>query len=95
MADIERDLDLSGGVPANIFSSVRPVPIKNRVPADLITESTLLANPHWDYSRNKIACEERLLKAYRDDHFPITIVRPSLTYGENLIPLVINSWQRS
>jgi nucleoside-diphosphate-sugar epimerase len=61
----------------------------------LITESTPLANPHWDYSRNKIACEERLLKAYREEGFPGTIVRPSLTYGENLIPLVINSWQRS
>jgi len=61
----------------------------------LITESTPLANPHWDYSRNKIACEERLLQAYRDEGFPVTIVRPSLTYGETLIPLVLNSWQQS
>jgi nucleoside-diphosphate-sugar epimerase len=58
----------------------------------LMTESTPLANPHWDYSRNKIACEERLMKAYREEGFPITIVRPSLTYGETLVPLVMNSW---
>src|ERR1700676_2244021 len=61
----------------------------------LITESTPLANPYWDYARNKIACEERLMKAYRDEGFPVTIVRPSLTYGETLIPLVLNSWQQS
>jgi nucleoside-diphosphate-sugar epimerase len=54
-----------------------------------------LANPYWDYSRNKIACEERLMQAYRDEGFPATIVRPSLTYGETLIPLVLNSWQQS
>jgi nucleoside-diphosphate-sugar epimerase len=58
----------------------------------LITESTPLANPYWDYSRNKIACEELLLKAYREQGFPITIVRPSLTYGINMVPLAINSW---
>jgi nucleoside-diphosphate-sugar epimerase len=61
----------------------------------LMTESTPLANPYWDYSRNKIACEERLMQAYREEGFPVTIVRPSLTYGETLIPLVLNSWQQS
>jgi nucleoside-diphosphate-sugar epimerase len=61
----------------------------------LITESTPLANPHWVYSRNKIACEDRLMKAYRDEGFPVTIVRPSLTYGETLVPLVLNSWPQS
>jgi nucleoside-diphosphate-sugar epimerase len=60
-----------------------------------MTESTPLANPYWDYARNKIACEERLMQAYRDEGFPVTIVRPSLTYGETLIPLVLNSWQQS
>jgi nucleoside-diphosphate-sugar epimerase len=60
-----------------------------------MTESTPLANPHWEYARNKIACEERLMRAYRDEGFPVTIVRPSLTYGETLIPLVLNSWQQS
>jgi nucleoside-diphosphate-sugar epimerase len=58
----------------------------------LIREDTPLANPFWDYSRNKIACEERLMRAYREDGFPVTIVRPSLTYGDTQVPLCINSW---
>jgi len=58
----------------------------------LVTESTPLANPLWDYSRNKIACEERLLRAYREEAYPITIVRPSLTYGDTIVPLAVNSW---
>jgi nucleoside-diphosphate-sugar epimerase len=61
----------------------------------LITEATPLANPYWDYSRKKIACEERLMQAYREEGFPITIVRPSLTYSQTQIPLVLNSWQKS
>jgi nucleoside-diphosphate-sugar epimerase len=51
-----------------------------------ITESTPLHNPHWQYSRNKIACEELLLKAYRERGFPATIVRPSHTYDKTLLP---------
>jgi nucleoside-diphosphate-sugar epimerase len=47
-----------------------------------ITESTPLANPFWLYSRNKIACEERLMRAFRDEQFPVTIVRPSQTYDK-------------
>jgi len=61
----------------------------------LITESTPLANPQWDYSRNKIACEDRLLAEHRENEFPVTIVRPSLTYGNTVIPLAANSWQKS
>jgi nucleoside-diphosphate-sugar epimerase len=52
-----------------------------------ITESTVLENPFWDYSRNKIACEERLLQAYRQQQFPITIVRPSHTYDKTLLTM--------
>ena len=52
-----------------------------------ITESTPLYNPFWAYARNKIACEERLAAAYRDDQFPITIVRPSHTYDATMLPL--------
>jgi|SRR5690554_4544536 len=51
-----------------------------------ITEATPLHNPFWEYSRNKIACEERLMRAYREEGFPITIVRPSYTYGVRKIP---------
>jgi nucleoside-diphosphate-sugar epimerase len=61
----------------------------------LITESTPLANPYWQYSRDKIACEERLMKEYREAGFPITIVRPSLTYGDTQVVLAVNTWQKS
>jgi nucleoside-diphosphate-sugar epimerase len=61
----------------------------------LVTESTPLANPFWDYSRNKIVCEERLMRAYREEAFPVTIIRPSLTYGNSIVPLAVNSWLKS
>jgi nucleoside-diphosphate-sugar epimerase len=51
-----------------------------------ITESTPLDNPFWEYSRKKIACEERLMQAYREEKFPITVVRPSHTYDATLLP---------
>ena len=51
-----------------------------------ITESTPLANPFWEYSRNKIACEEKFIQAYRNSGFPATIVRPSHTYDCTLLP---------
>ncbi len=54
----------------------------------VITESTPLKNPFWDYSRNKIACEDLLVKHYRENDFPITIVRPSHTY-RNILPATI------
>ena len=52
-----------------------------------ITESTPLYTPYWAYSRAKIACEERLVQAYREDQFPVTIVRPSHTYDKTRLPL--------
>ncbi len=54
-----------------------------RVP---VSESTPLRNPFWQYSRDKIACEEQLVAAYRDEGFPATIVRPSHTYDQTLVP---------
>jgi nucleoside-diphosphate-sugar epimerase len=51
-----------------------------------VTESTPLCNPFWEYSRNKIACEEALLAAYRREGFPFTVVRPSHTYDRTLLP---------
>ena len=63
----------------------------------LITEGTTLANPYWQYSRDKIACEEYLMKKYRETGFPVTIVRPSHTYDERSVPLGVHgkngSWQ--
>ena len=56
----------------------------------VITEGTTLANPHWEYSRNKIECEEFLMKKYREEGFPVTIVRPSHTYDERNVPLGVH-----
>jgi len=52
-----------------------------------VTESTPLCNPYWAYARAKIACEERLVRAYREEGFPVTIVRPSHTYDRTLLPV--------
>ena len=63
----------------------------------LITESTPLSNPYWQYSRDKIECEDTYIKAYRQTGFPITIVRPSHTYDKTAIPLAVHGekgpWQ--
>ena len=56
----------------------------------LITESTPLANPYWQYSRDKAACEQVLMDAYRSTGFPFTTVRPSHTYADGSIPLAIH-----
>jgi nucleoside-diphosphate-sugar epimerase len=94
-ADIERDLKLFRGRTRQFVFISSASAYQKPQTHYLMTESTPLANPYWDYARNKIACEARLMKAYRDEGFPVTIVRPSLTYGETLIPLVLNSWQQS
>src|ERR1700683_2829009 len=94
-SDIERDLKLFRGRTRQFLFISSTSAYQKPQTHYLITEATPLANPYWDYSRNKIACEERLMAAYRDQGFPVTIVRPSLTYGESLIPLVLNSWERS
>jgi len=59
----------------------------------LIDESTPLANPYWEYSQNKIACENILMAEYRNHDFPSTIIRPSHTYGKRSIPAALNSHQ--
>ena len=68
-------------------------PVRNYI----INEGTSLANPYWEYSRNKIACEDLLMKLYREKGFPVTIVRPSHTYDERSVPLGVHgnkgSWQ--
>jgi nucleoside-diphosphate-sugar epimerase len=89
--DIERDLALfRGRVKQYIFISSASA--YQKPPARYsITEETPLCNPFWEYSRNKIACEERLLRAFREEAFPMTIVRPSLTYDTNF-PIAIGGW---
>jgi len=58
----------------------------------IVTESTPLKNPRWQYSRDKIACEDALVRAYRNSDFPATIIRPSLTY-DTVIPVPIGGWK--
>lgn len=89
--DIDRDLELFRGqcgqyVFISSASAYQKPPVH-----PIITESTPLANPYWQYSRDKIACEERLLRAFREDGFPITIVRPSHTY-DTRIPVAVGNW---
>lgn len=87
-ADVERDLALfEHRIGQYIFISSASVYQKPLV-HPVITESTPLYNPFWDYAQKKIACEDRLMNAYRNTGFPITIVRPSLTYDTHL-PIAI------
>jgi nucleoside-diphosphate-sugar epimerase len=91
--DVERDIALfRGRIKQFIFissaSAYQKPPAHYRV-----TEETPLENPFWEYSRNKIACEARLITESRERGFPVTIVRPSLTYGLSQIPLCIGSWR--
>lgn len=90
-ADIARDVRLFKGRCAQyIFISSASV-YQKPLAQPFVTESTPLKNPHWDYSRDKIACEEACLAAYRDGDFPVTILRPSLTY-QTVIPVAMGSW---
>jgi len=91
--DVERDLQLFRDTTRQYIFISSASAYQKPVSYYRITEDTPLANPYWDYSRNKIACEERLMRAYREEGFPCTIVRPSLTYGNTQVPLVVNSWQ--
>lgn len=94
---IERDRRLFGGRTKQYMyissASAYAKPANNYI----ITEGTSLVNPHWEYSRNKIACENLLMKWYREERFPVTIIRPSHTYCERSIPVGLHgakgSWQ--
>lgn len=89
--DVERDLGLFRG-PTEQFLFINSASAYQKPPATpIFTEFTPLHNPHWECSRNKSACEERLLYALRDEGFPTAIVRPSLTYDPNL-PIAIGGW---
>lgn len=90
--DMERDMALfKGKTKQYVFissASCYQTPLSYPV----ITESTPLCNNLWDYSQDKIKCEDRLLQAYREEGFPITIVRPSLTY-DTVIPIAIGGFK--
>lgn len=90
--DVERDLRLFAGRTGQ-YVFVSSASAYQKPPASpRITEATPLVNPFWAYARDKIACEEHLLAAFRSTGFPATIVRPSLTY-DTVIPLPFASWR--
>lgn len=89
---VQRDIELfSGKTEQFIFISSASC-YQSPPDSPVITENTPLNNPYWQYSRDKIACEELLLKAHKDIGFPVTIVRPSHTYS-NVIPIAIGGWE--
>lgn len=91
-SDIERDLRLFRGL-TDQFVFISSASAYQKPPQNhLVSEATPLENPFWQYSRDKIACEERLMKAWREEGFPVTIVRPSLTYGPLQTALIGASW---
>lgn len=89
--DVERDIRLFSGKAAQyIFissASCYQTPLQNPI----ITENTPLENPLWEYSQNKITCENRLIQEFKQKGFPVTIVRPSHTYS-TVIPICIGGW---
>jgi nucleoside-diphosphate-sugar epimerase len=91
--DIEHSIQLFSGL-TDQFVFISSASAYQKPPAHyIITEETPLENPFWQYSRDKIAVEQRLMTEYRERGFPVTIIRPSLTYGPSQIPLVGASWQ--
>ena len=90
--EVQRDIELFSGI-CDQYIFISSASAYQKPPSHpVITESTPLANPYWDYSRDKIACEDLLMTAYREKGFPVSIVRPSHTY-ETVIPVAIGSWE--
>ena len=96
-AQVERDVALFKGRTRQYVYISSASAYNKPAASHVITEGTTLANPYWEYSRNKIACEDLLMKEYRENGFPVTIVRPSHTYCERGVPLSVHglkgSWQ--
>lgn len=94
---VERDIRLFKGRTKQYIYISSASAYQTPLTSPYITEGTPLSNPHWQYSRNKIACEELLTREYRADGFPVTIVRPSHTYSERGLPIAIHGpkgcWQ--
>lgn len=84
---IETDINLFRGRTAQ-YVFISSASVYQTPPTSLpVTEATPLNNPFWEYSRAKIACEDRLMQAYREENFPMTIVRPSHTYDKTMLPV--------
>jgi nucleoside-diphosphate-sugar epimerase len=90
--DVEQDIQLFSGL-TDQFVFISSASAYQKPPKHyIITEETPLENPFWQYSRDKIAAEQHLMQEYRERGFPVTIIRPSLTYGLSQIPLSGASW---
>ena len=96
-SQVERDIRLFKGRTRQYVYISSASAYNKPAASHIISEGTTLANPYWEYSRNKIACEELLMKAYREEGFPVTIIRPSHTYCERSVPVSVHglkgSWQ--
>jgi nucleoside-diphosphate-sugar epimerase len=91
--DIWRDVKIFEGKVAQYIFISSASAYQKPVVKPVITESTPLINPFWDYSRNKISCEDILMNLYQERHFPVTIVRPSHTYN-TVIPVSLGGWEQ-
>ena len=89
-SQVERDIRLFRGRTRQYVYISSASAYNKPAASHVITEGTSLANPYWEYSRNKIACEELLMKEYRENGFPVTIIRPSHTYCERSVPVSIH-----
>ena len=94
---VERDIRLFSGMTRQYIFISSASAYQKPLSDYRITESTPLANPYWQYSRDKIECEKVLMDEYRKNGFPATIVRPSHTYYDYSIPVGLHgekgSWQ--
>ena len=94
---VQKDFEIFNGICRQYFFISSASAYQKPLSSCRITESTPLANPYWQYSREKIACEDFLTAKYRQCGFPVTIIRPSHTYDENKVPLGVHgsrgSWQ--
>ena len=96
-AQVERDWRLFRGKTKQYIFISSASAYQKPAASPFITEGTPLVNPYWEYSRNKIACEDFLMQKHREEAFPVTIVRPSHTYDDRSVPLGVHgdkgSWQ--
>lgn len=89
-ADVERDCRIFQGRTGQYIFISSASAYQKPLSSPFITESTPLANPYWEYSQKKIACEEFLMERYRTQGFPVTIIRPSHTYGNTSVPVAVH-----
>ena len=96
-AQAERDVRLFSGITKQFIFISSASAYQKPLSCPVITESTPLSNPYWQYSRDKIACEDVFMNAYRKDGFPITVVRPSHTFSIRSLPVSLHgskgAWQ--